>query len=145
MLIIFLFLSINAFTVDENGLLTINENLINCENYFENRENVNKIIIGNEVTELGKNCFSQFKNVKEIEIGNSIEKLTKNEFRNLKHLEKITIGKNVKEIDFEIFEESYNLKEIIIENENLNYKSENNIIYDKNMNKLLYFPKGIKK
>ena len=48
---------INNYSID-NGTLTINNDLMYCEYYFEEREKINTIIIKDGITKIGKNCFS---------------------------------------------------------------------------------------
>ncbi|MEE1126249.1 MAG: Ig-like domain-containing protein [Acutalibacteraceae bacterium] len=52
----------------------------------------------------------------------------------------ITIPKNVKYFPIEIFDRSYNIKEIIVDPENSNYSSVNGVLYNKDKTTLLYYP-----
>lgn len=83
---------------------------------WASKGNVEKVIIQDGVTSIGKQVFTKTETLKSIVIGNSVTELGKEAFYNCKNLESVVIGNSVKSIGENAFSFCYNLRSVIIPN-----------------------------
>lgn len=99
-------------------------------------------INGNPVTQLGesKGVFYNCDNVEEIILPESIVKIQSNAFSGTDNLKKIRIPKNVNHISYSAFSDCVCLTEIIVDDENPNFISEDGVLYEKTKEILRCYP-----
>lgn len=81
---------------------------------YDLKKYVTKIIIDNNVTEIGEDAFNNCKNVKRINIPDNVTKIGKKAFCDCTNLESVIIPNSVTEIGFEAFVDCESLKSINI-------------------------------
>ena len=107
---------------------------------FSNCIKLKKIIFEEpcQLSKISEN-FLQYSALEEIEIPESIEGLDKYSFSN-SNVRKVVIGKNLSSINSQAFSSAYKLEEIIVHPENMNFSSEDGILYNKYKTKLIHVP-----
>lgn len=98
---------------------------------------VEEVILPENLTEIGKFAFS-LSSVSEIKLPHKFKKIESGAFFSCWDLKKIDIPENVSEIGEEAFNRSP-LSEIHISENNLYYLSEDNILFNKEKTKLIYY------
>ena len=108
---------------------------------FHGCTNLYDIVLPNKITKLPHGIFYKCEKLNSITIPESIKTIENNAFMYCKSLEEIDISKNVELIESgNIFSGCEKLTAINVSEENLNYKSIDGILYDKNMNTLIMYP-----
>lgn len=107
---------------------------------FNYCDNLTKIIIPSSINTIGDYAFEYCDNLTEIIIPTSVNTIGNYAFKGCNNLIEIQIPKTVEKIGNGIFNECRNLKNVNVEDENINYISENGILYDINKTKLLCYP-----
>ena len=106
---------------------------------FVGCDNIKKIKFGKDVTYIGSNAFDGVRKVTEIELPYGLEIIENEAFCYCSHLEKIYIPATVKKIGSGVFLCCWSLNEVIIDENNQNYKSVNGSIYTKDGKTLVHF------
>lgn len=100
---------------------------------------VNKIIIGQGVTSVGKHAFYSCKNATEIEIGNSVKKIASYAFGST--FTSVTIPASVTSIDKYAFRAAAALQGYYVDPQNQYYSNdEKGVLFDKNKTQLQHAP-----
>ena len=105
-----------------------------------------KIVLLENITEIGPHAFSNCSELNSIDLTHCINltKIGNFAFSHCLNLENIYIPKNVSEIIYTAFFECSNLKIITVNESNINFSSENGVLYNKNKSSLLKYPSGKK-
>ena len=135
--------------------------------YVSYENNVKKVVVEYGVKSIGAGAFSWFTNLSDIEIADSVRTICSDSFNScisLSSLEipesvttilsnafcycngltNVNIPANVTYIGSGVFRECDNLSEIKVDSNNKSYKSEDGVLYDKNMTELIAYPAGKK-
>lgn len=107
--------------------------------------NVKKVTFTEGIKTIGISTLSGseykcFENLSSIEIGDSITDIGERAFFKCPSLQSITIGAGVASIGKYAFSYDTSLKQIIVKNENMSLKSENNVLFSKDGNILYRYP-----
>ncbi len=70
---------------------------------YEAKDKITKIVVGDNVTEIGANACKDMRNLKEVDTGKNTKKIGKGAFRGCTGLGKVTLGDNLETIDDEAF------------------------------------------
>lgn len=109
---------------------------------FESMSNLEEIIIASTVIEIGPYAFEYDHKIQEIELPNNLEKIGPLAFYST-GIRKINIPSSVRDMEVtNPFAYCSNLKEIVVDKNNLNYIAENNVLYSKDYNNLICYPVG---
>lgn len=105
---------------------------------------------GHTVIGLDKKCFAngvKFSDTKitKITIPESIKSIGDGTFSDLYNLKEITIPKSVEKIGYNVFEGCHYLEKINVDSKNLQYCSDEGILYNKDKTILVSYPPGIEK
>ncbi len=111
-----------------------------CDNAFRNFQMLSSITIPNSITSIGTSAFYNCSNLKTIKIPESITNIGSYAFDHCTSLVSITIPKNVSNIGNFAFYVCNSLEEINVDKDNLNYKSIDGVLYDKNGQVLIRCP-----
>ena len=114
----------NAFKGCSNLTLTLNCNALVSKEYTGSKENLGKIIgeqvsrliIGNEVTSIGKNAFHSYSSLTSVTIGNSVTSIGEYAFYICSSLTSITIPNSVTSIGGSAFQSCSGLTSVTIPN-----------------------------
>lgn len=98
------------------------------------------IILPDSIIKIGSQAFGACVYLQHINLPKHLKSIDINAFLCCSRLIKIHIPKSVKEIGLGVFMFCNNLKEITVDPENLNYTSENGILYNKNKTELICCP-----
>ena len=108
---------------------------------FEDSDEIKNVIIGYGITEIGNYSFESCINLVSVDILDSVERLGISVFSNCKSLKTVRIGKNVCEIGDGSFLGSTGLTELIVDEDNpYFYSDENGAVYDKINSVLVKYP-----
>lgn len=141
------------FIIDENGVLVeyvgsdsyvvIPEGVtkINHE-VFQSNTNIIGIDIPDSVTRIGSWAFNGCTNLKNITIPNSVTSIDDYVFQYCNSLESITIPSFVTYIGDNPFSSCSNLININVSDQNINYKDEEGILFNKDGTELIAYPNG---
>ena len=113
--------------------------------WYEHRNDITKVIIGNDVSIIGNCAFSECSNLATVTIGNSVFSIGKFAFSGCFKLTSITIGNSITDIGTGVFARCQSLTEIV--NERIDPQSINsNVFGDINLTKCtLFVPAGSEK
>ena len=84
------------------------------------------------------------KNATSITLPSTITFIGNKVFCGLINLKQITIPENVEEIGLDVFSESDNLEKILVNSKNRNFVSKADVLYNKNLTTIIYYPPGKK-
>ena len=93
--------------------------------------NEKSVIIPDTVKIIGKYAFCRCASVESIKVILGVEKVDSCAFNECTNLKKIEISKSLTCINIPSFSECENLTDIIVDNENEHYLSENGVLYTK--------------
>jgi len=137
-------IGIGAFRGCEN-LFSVNipDGVTNIgESAFDGCKNLTSIIIPNSITNIEDSVFYECNNLISIIIPNSVESIGKQAFYACENLTSIIIPRNVTSIGQEVCLCCYELTSVNVESENINYVSENGVLFDKSKTTLICYPAG---
>ena len=150
---------------DCNSLKTITFHCKEIGNWFQGMESISKIIIGDEVTSIGRYTFSECSGLNDVTIGNSVTTIGHSAFYGCSNLPSVTIPNSVVSIENEAFRGCTGLTSITIPNsvtsigvlafggcsnlqKIISYREEPFILtvgaFDFHSDAILYVPKGCK-
>ena len=143
--------SYNIYEIQEGYSYVISNNNNNIQIYQYDGNN-EEIIIPDKINdkkviELKEKCFyngliyNDLK-IKSITIPENIEKLGNYTFYGLRYLKEIFFPKTLNSIGSHLFENNENLEKIIVDENNSEFSSFENILYNKNKTKLIFCPQG---
>ena len=131
-------------TLDNNGVLTISGagNMkdwkgVQCSPWGNSAE---KVIIENGITNIGDYAFSICYNLRTIEIPESVKSIGDGAFLEC-GLEEIEIPYSVTDIK-DTFRTCYELRRIIVDENNINYMDDNGVLYSKDGSTIITYPDG---
>ena len=104
------------------------------------KNNVKKAVIHNGITRIGDYTFNGLQNLETIEIADSVEEIGSNVFNGNK-LKTINIPQNVYSIGENAFSCPY-LEKFTVDIDNQYYKSEQGVLFTKDMSKLIRYPQN---
>lgn len=108
------------------------------QQWFDAKEEIVSINVGNEVTSIGKNAFNGLCNVKKIEIGDKVTKLGTGAFSETQ-ITTVNIPKNVTEIGGNLFSSYSDTKrQITIDEGNECFTIQDGVLYSSDMTRLVY-------
>ena len=130
--------------------LTINGSgeMYDYTRYYDSRpwdsykNNIKTIIINRGVSVIGECAFYQSFNLEYVTIPNTVTKLGNNSFFACNSLATLTIPNSVTVIGSSVFEACSSLTSITVDTDNLNYSSNNGVLYNKLQDTLIYCPAG---
>ena len=99
-----------------DGLKSVEFHCKNVESWFINAHNINKIVLSDEVENIGNLAFFGFSNLTSITIPNSVISIGKSSFEDCRSLTSLTIPNSVTSIGKYAFRNCENLKTFIIGN-----------------------------
>ena len=111
---------------------------------FQDCENLKKVELSDELTTIDLGSFWGCSNLKDITIPDSVTIIEQDAFRDCSSLTLIEIPKNVASIDKEAFSLCTALENIIVDEQNNYYTSENGVLYNKDKSVLVQYPAGKK-
>lgn len=120
--------------IEQDGGLFITGSSLNIENMIIPSKIDGKPVLG--VMSLGRSAES----IKKLTIPNSVKFLSDSALGGAWQLETLTIGSAVNNLTVELIANCYNLKTINISSSNPYYKSQDGIVYNKQMNTLILYP-----
>ena len=117
------------------------------EAVFSNCNNLINTNLPDGITSIPNSTFSNCKKLKSIKIPDAVTKIGRNAFWGCESLENVTIPANVSLIgenqsSYNAFAKCSNLKNIMVDSNNLNYMSEDGVLFDKNKTRLVSYPAG---
>ncbi|MBR5643967.1 MAG: leucine-rich repeat domain-containing protein [Salinivirgaceae bacterium] len=98
------------------------------------------IDIPSTITRIDDYTFAYCSGLTSINIPNSVERIYKNAFRECNNLMTVTIPKSVTNIDYTAFYSCSGLTEIVVDSDNPQYTSENDILFNKDKTALICCP-----
>ncbi len=111
---------------------------------FSNCSMISEIILPDKITTIGNSVFNGCKGLKEITFPNSITKIGASVLAYCTFLEKVSFGERIKEISGNVFLCCVRLEEITISPGNSYMTAIDNVIYTKDVTKLIYYAAGYK-
>ena len=125
--------------------LNFPKKLVTIENEaFEDCRKLTKIELPDNVTSIGGNAFNNCRGLESITLPDSLISIGTTAFFGCMSLANITIPGNVVNIDDGVFASCDKLESICVEEGNANYCSNNGILYNKEMTKIIRCPEGKK-
>lgn len=123
--------------------INISDNVTSIGDYaFYYICNVEEIKIPSSVTCIGKYAFYECSKITSVTIPDSVETIGDKAFSYCSNLKNIYIGKNVSSIGEQAFYYASTLSEIRVSEENQNFSSSDGVLFDKNRETLIWYPKG---
>ncbi len=122
--------------VIENGVTTI------CKNAFSGCKNLETVTIPNSIMAIDTYAFFHCESLVEITIPDSVVSIGNYAFDNCVSLTMISIGKGVADMKYTSFLRCKSLTDITVDSENLNFSSEDGVLYNKDKTKLIKYPVG---
>lgn len=122
--------------VIENGITTI------CKNAFSGCKNLETVTISNSIMAIDTYAFFHCESLVEITIPDSVVSIGNYAFDNCVSLTTISIGKSVADMKYTSFLRCKSLTDITVDSENLNFSSEDGVLYNKDKTKLIKYPVG---
>ncbi len=122
--------------VIENGVTTI------CKNAFSSCKNLETVTLPNSITAIDTYAFFYCESLVEITIPDSVVNIGNYAFDNCVSLTTISIGKGVVDMKYTAFLRCSSITDITVDSENLNFSSEDGVLYNKDKTKLIKYPVG---
>ena len=133
------------WTLDENGLLTISgtgEMQCSLGPWYDYRDNIKKVIIGNGVTSIAYGAFMLCTNLSDVSIPDSVAFIDKQAFYDCDSLTSITIPASVTDMGVNVFGGCDKLTEISVDDNNPSYADKDGVLFNKNMTTLIRYPQA---
>ena len=111
-------------------------------NAFKDCTELTEVELPDGLLEIGFHAFKGCKKLAKIRFPESILYIFNNAFRNCEKMKSVFVPKDVSVLDY--FEGCNKLKEIIVDNENLEYSSMDGVLYNEAQNVLIKYPEGKK-
>ena len=132
------FLGCNSLTS-----VTIPDSVTSIGGYaFSGCSSLTSVTIGNSVTSIGNNAFYNCDSLTSITIPDSVTSIGDYAFSNCDSLTSVTIPNSVINIGIDAFCNCTQLKYIVVDKNNLYYKSVGAVLYDKEGTTLISYPAG---
>ncbi|MBR5825733.1 MAG: leucine-rich repeat domain-containing protein [Clostridia bacterium] len=109
-------------------------------NAFLACKNITNIVIPDSVINLGRGAFDRCSAATSITIGNNVRSIGGSTFNDCDKVESIYIPASVTGIESSAFSDWHSLKEIIVDENNENYISEQGILFNKDKTQLVKYP-----
>ena len=109
---------------------------------FDECSSLTSVTIPNSVTSIGGWAFSNCDSLTSATIPNSVTTISNYAFDGCSSLTSVTIPNNVTTIGWAAFENCSSLTSIDVASGNLNYSSEDGVLFDKNKSTLIQYPVG---
>ena len=109
---------------------------------FKNCTSLTEITIPESVTSIEYEAFSNCTSLTEITIPESVESIEYEVFSNCTSLTEITIPDSVASIEYRAFYNCNSLISIYVDNTNINYSSQDGILFNKDKTTLIQYPIG---
>ena len=109
---------------------------------FYGCSSLTSVTIGNGVTSIGDGAFSNCSSLTSVTIGNRVRIIGEGAFRGCTGLASVVIGDSVMRIGTTAFSDCSSLTEISVQENNIYYRSENGILFDKAKTELICYPMG---
>lgn len=109
---------------------------------FDSCINLPSIQIPDSVEEIGDSAFNYCKNLTEVKLGSSVARLGHSVFATCEKLPSIRIPAGLTEIGDWAFEDCYALREIIVDQENPAFASEDGVLFNRDKTRLLLYLAG---
>jgi len=93
--------------------------------------------LGDHVTTIEEYAFANHRSLKEVDIPNSVETIGAYAFTSAFALKSLKIGKRLSTFEVTAFDSSPELETLKVDSDNSNFKTIDNVLYDKNVNTLL--------
>ncbi|ORX44407.1 hypothetical protein BCR32DRAFT_92610 [Anaeromyces robustus] len=137
--------NINWNLDSKNGILTISGSgemkySTRYPPWYENRESIQSVVIEERVTFIAAMAFYYCTSLTSITIPNSVVSIKRYAFNRCTILTSITIPKSVTSIEEGAFWGCFQLTSFTLEDGNPNYSSENGVLFDKKITKLIQYP-----
>lgn len=124
--------------------INLGGDLLSIGNYaFYNCKAVAGIRLPDKVTTIGSGAFGGCSKLTELEFPNSIETIGSSVLENCTSLEKVSFGGNIKKVLGNVFEGCPKLSEVTVSESNANIMAENNVLYNKEKTKIIYYASGM--
>ena len=120
----------------ETGVTTIGKSA------FSYCSSLKSVTIPDSVTTIGEYAFERCSSLISVTIPNSVTTIGENAFTECSSLTSVTISNSVTTIGELAFDECSRLTSIDVASDNLNYSSEDGVLFDKNKSKLIKYPAG---
>ena len=128
---------VNADVVIPNDVTTIGDYA------FSNCNGLTNVTISSSVTNIGYRAFANCNGLTSVAIPDSVTNIGGEAFQSCTDLTSVMIGRGVTNIGNYAFEYCWNLSEICVDDDNTAYTSINGVIYDKNVQTLIYCPENV--
>lgn len=138
--------SVGAFSKSEKfEKLILNSNLM-INNYFAGKispfSKISELIINDKVTSIGNYAFIACENLVKVNIGNAITTIGLSAFADCSKMTEITLGNAVSELGLGVFSGCKALLNILVNDLNSNYSSNDGVLLKKNQQTLIQYPLG---
>lgn len=104
--------------------------------------NVKNVDLGNSIISIGSCAFKNCQNIKNIDLGNSITSIGNCAFENCENIKNISIPASIENIKDGAFYGCLSLAEISVHDDNMYYSAVDNVLYTKNKQVLILYPKA---
>lgn len=138
--------TLNKIQVDsENGQYLSNDGVLLTKDgstimkYPENKE-ISEYIVPDGVKIIDENAFSNLRKVTKIDIKDGVTEIKRDAFSNSSLLTSVNIGNTVTSIQLGAFDNCTKLTKINVLEGNINYSSENGILFNKDKTKIIKYP-----
>ncbi len=107
------------------------------------KSGVTSITIPDSVTQIGDYAFSECKKLSSLNIGNGLTGINDSAFSKCDSLSSVVIGSSVRFIDVRVFENCNSLTSINVDENNMNYSSDEfGVLFNKDKSILVQYPTG---
>lgn len=112
------------------------------KNAFANCGKISELVLPDKTKVIGDSAFSGCAKLKSLDFPNSIETVGQSVLSNCTALEKVSFGQEIQQILGNVFSACPKLADISISPRNTHMAVENNVIYNQNKTKLIYYAAG---